>query len=97
MIPVDSMLFMSSDTDIGKRRQKSRRNQGTCEVSPTIPYVLLVTHPQDEQKSHHDLCREGHLVSLGKQKGLLIEGDKKLVFCQGKVCSPMSREVLEVT
>lgn len=33
-----------------KRRQKSRRNQDTGEVSPSILYVILFTNPQDEQK-----------------------------------------------
>lgn len=65
-----------------KRKQKPRRNQDTGEVSPTILYVILFTHPPYEQKSHHDLCRERQVASLRKQNGLLIEEDEKFAFCK---------------
>lgn len=63
-----------------KRWQKCWRNQDTDEVSPSILYVISVTYPQDELKSHNDLCREGQSASLKKQKGLLVEGDEKCAF-----------------
>jgi len=74
-----------------KRRQKSRRNKDPGENSPAILYVILVTHPKDEQKSQHDLCKEGQLTSLRKQKGLLTEGHEIFAFCKCNVCSPISR------
>lgn len=53
-----------------KRWQKYRRNKDTDEISPSILYVILPTYPQDELKSHRDLCKEGWSASLRKQKGL---------------------------
>lgn len=56
-------------------------------------YVILAIHPQDEQNPRDGLCREGQLASLTKQ----IEGGEKSAFCKCNVCSPISREVSEVT
>lgn len=56
-------------------------------------YIILAIHPQDEQKPCDVLCREGQLALLRKQ----VEGGEKFAFCKCKVCSPISREVSEVT